>query len=307
MSISEAGKITESITLLGRPETCVYLVSSGDESILIGGGMAYIAPDVVWQIKKFGIDEKKINRMIILHSHFDHCGLIPYCKKCWPWSAVTASKRAKKILSDEKISKVIWDLNQTAIKNEGLEERAENINYSFNTVGVEETVGEGDVISCGDLTLEIMDVPGHSSCSIAVYIPEEKALFASDAAGVRCNDFSIAAGNSNFDQYQQSLEKMASYGVNVMLTEHYGAYVGEEAHSFLPYAIEVARKTRVLMEESYRRTGDLKKSTEEISKLLSKDAPDFFLSLGVISMVVGMMLKYIAKTLNNNSHVKLEE
>ena len=94
MVITKPGKVTERITLLGRLESCVYIVDGGTESVLIGVSMTYVVPDILQQIAEFGIDEAKINRLVILHSHFDHCGAIPHLMKRWPWATVTASARA---------------------------------------------------------------------------------------------------------------------------------------------------------------------------------------------------------------------
>ena len=91
MIITEPGKITDRITFLGRRECCVYAVDGGEEIIWLGGGMSYVIPDVLQQIEDFGIDEKRIKRMVILHSHYDNCGLIPYFKRRWPWARVVAS------------------------------------------------------------------------------------------------------------------------------------------------------------------------------------------------------------------------
>jgi 2-aminobenzoylacetyl-CoA thioesterase len=64
--IFEPGKITERITLLGAPESCFYHVDGGGEGVLIGGGMAYLAPRILPQIQAFAIDVKKIRKLIIL-------------------------------------------------------------------------------------------------------------------------------------------------------------------------------------------------------------------------------------------------
>ena len=141
MLISEPGKVTERITFLGRYESCVYVVDGGDESVLIGGGMSYVVPDILKQIEDFNIDERKIKRLIILHSHFDHCGIIPYLKKLWPWTRVTASARAKQLLSDPKVSETIAVLNQAALARSRREEQAEELGFAFTEIKVEETVG----------------------------------------------------------------------------------------------------------------------------------------------------------------------
>lgn len=298
MVITEPGKVTDRIILLGSLESCVYIVDGGGECMVLGGGLSYIVPGLLRQIRNFSVDEKKISKMIILHAHFDHCGTIPYFKGRWPWAKVVASARAKELLSDPEVSESIADFNRAAVVRAGLEEQAQDLGFCFTGIEVEETVGEGDVISCGDLSLEVIEVPGHSTCSIALYMPEEKALFASDAAGIKYKNFFLAAGNSNFDLYQQSLEKMARYDVNAVLGEHYGGATGEDARNFLSISIEAAKKTRALIEETYRRNRDVKKSAEEVCRVFREQAPDYFLDPEILALVAGQMVKYIAKTMD---------
>ena len=103
--------MTERITLLGTRESCLYLMDGGTESALIGGGMVYIAPVLMEQLRAFKVEEKKITRVIILHAHFDHCGLVPFLKKRWPWVTVAASRKAKELLSDPEVSEKMGALN----------------------------------------------------------------------------------------------------------------------------------------------------------------------------------------------------
>jgi len=107
----------------------------------------------------------------------------------------------------------------------------------------------------------------------------------------------MATGNSNFDLFQQSLEKMARYEVQILLGEHFGALDGDEGRGYLKKAIEEARKTRRLLEESYHRTGNVEKSTEEITQVFLGEAPEGFLPPEVLKLVAGQMVRYIAKTM----------
>jgi glyoxylase-like metal-dependent hydrolase (beta-lactamase superfamily II) len=211
---------------------------------------------------------------------------------------VAASHRAKELLADPGVSESIATMNHMAVVQAGLEKRAVEMGFGFTGVEVEVVLGEGDRVPCGDLNLEVIEVPGHSSCSIALYLREAKALFASDAAGVRCGDYYMAAGNSNFDLFQQSLEKMSRFEVDVLLGEHFGALDGEEGREYLQKAIAEASKTRKRIEESYRRTGDVKKSTEEVTHVFLSGAPKDFLPPEVLRLVAGQMVRYIARTMN---------
>lgn len=286
--------MTERILLLGRRESCVYLLKCGDEYAILGGGMAYIIPDLIKQFKEFGIDEEMLRRIIILHSHFDHCGAVPYLKKRIPHMKVTASFRAKELLSTQKVIDNINFLNQVLLITHGIEDREKELDLSFKGIDVEETVHNGDVISCGDLSMEIIEVPGHSSCSIAVYVSEEKALFASDAGGVPFGDKIFTAANSNFDKYIESLHKMAKYDTEIHIAEHYGARTGEDGRGYMKKSIASAEETRKILEESLARTKDVKASTKEITEMLMKNAPPGFIPKDVISLVTEQMLRYIS-------------
>lgn len=295
MIVERPGKVTDRIFLLGRKESCVYLLKGNGEYALLGGGMVHIISDVKEQLSAFGVDEEKIKRVIILHSHFDHCGLVPFFKKRWPWAKITASLRAKELLSNPKVVETIEFLNQALLAKYGLAQKVKRPDIESYGVDVEETVTEGDTLFCGDLSLKVIDVPGHSSCSIAVYVPREKAMFASDAGGIPFGDKIFTAANSNFDKYQKSLEKMAGYEINVYLAEHFGARTGAEAKVYLQRSIESAKATRKILEESYIQTGDVEKSTKEITGRFMKDVPDSFMSENVLALVIGQMLNFIAK------------
>jgi glyoxylase-like metal-dependent hydrolase (beta-lactamase superfamily II) len=300
MVFDTPGKITDRIWLVGRRESCAYIVGGGQDYALLGGAMAYASPDVLEQLNRFGIDEDKIHRIVVLHSHFDHCGMVPFLKRRWPWAVVTASARSNELLQKPNVVASIAAFNQAMMAQSGLTDSAEERDLRFDGIDVEAVVGEGDVLTCSDLSLEILDVPGHSSCSIAIYIPQEKALFASDAGGIPFGDKIFTAANANFDLYQQSLEKMAGRDVAIFMAEHYGALSGPEGQQFLSNAMAAAAETRRSLEEAYRATGDEARTTAIVTDRIMAEAPEGFLPREVVAIVAGQMVHYIAKTMSTD-------
>lgn len=301
MNITTPGRVTDRILLLGRYESCLYLLDGGSESWIVGGAMAYVAPDIVDQLAALGVDEQRIGRIVILHAHFDHCGAVPYLKRRWPGAVVTASARAKELLSKPQIVSDIGQMNNAAISQLGLDRKARELGVAFDGLTVEETLSDGDRLSCGTIDIEVLGVPGHSSCSIALYLPAEKALFASDAVGLKLNGVFQPTPNSNYDLYQKSLERMARYDVKTLLLEHFGAFLGDEAEQFIPGAIAAADETRRLLEETYRRTRDVKQCTEEITAHFLSRSADSFLPDEVRATVAGQMVRFIAKTMDKEA------
>ncbi|MFH1488129.1 MAG: hypothetical protein ABII06_04440, partial [Pseudomonadota bacterium] len=77
MRIRVPGKVCDRLWFLGCEETGVYLLEGSAESVIISGGMSYIVPIVLRQMGEFGLEKEKIRKILILHSHFDHVGIIP--------------------------------------------------------------------------------------------------------------------------------------------------------------------------------------------------------------------------------------
>lgn len=295
MIIDQPGRVSDRIIMLGRKESCVYLLQGSQEHILVGGGMIHIAPQVLHQLKDWGIFLQAITRIIILHAHFDHCGIIPYLQKHLPQARVMASTQAQKLLSRPDVLQSIQFMNQVLLDREQMQQKAQELGLEFPGLEVQETLTEGDLIQGDGFELQVLEVPGHSSCSIALYMPQEKALFASDSTGIPFGRDVFTAANSNFDLYQQSLKRMSELDVQIHLAEHFGARTAKDAQEFMQRSLQSAQETRQILEASYQRTQDVQQSTEQITKDLAQKMPQDFLPSEVISMVVEQMLKYIAK------------
>jgi glyoxylase-like metal-dependent hydrolase (beta-lactamase superfamily II) len=299
MIIDQPGHVTDRIILLGRKESCIYLLDGGDEYAILGGGFAYIAGDVMDQLDRFEIDPKKIKRILILHSHFDHCGIVPWLKSKWPWAEVAASERARVMLARPKVIENIKSLNRMMLQEHGEEDK--NVAQFLDTfhIDIENVLEDQALLSCGDRSMVAIMVPGHSSCSIAVYVPEEKAMFSSDAAGIPFGNGVLTAANSNYDHYMTSLEKIFTYDIQVILAEHYGARTHADCRKFIRESAASAIETRELLEESWARTKDVRQSVQEITRKMMEWAPDDSFSGAVISLVVGQMMNYISRIRSN--------
>ena len=297
MWINEPGPITDRITLLGREESCVYLVGE-DEYTIIGGGMAYIIPDIIKQLKRFEIDESKIKRILLLHTHFDHVGIAPYFRKHFDDLKVFSSPRGKELLNKPQVSTSIKEMNVGLLAGQKMDDRVDEFGLNYDLFPVDEALKGGDVVNWGGVELEIIDAPGHSSCSIGAYMPKDKALFASDAGGIPFSGAIFASGNSNFTKYQQSLERFATYDVEIHLAEHYGAFTENEGKTFMKRSIESASQTRKMLDESYARTRDIKKTATELTDIFMKEAEDYFLPRPIMEIVVEQMVRHIAKVMD---------
>jgi glyoxylase-like metal-dependent hydrolase (beta-lactamase superfamily II) len=301
MRIRKPGKVRDGIWFLGREESGVYLLEGKNGSMIVSGGMSYIVPDLLQQFKQFDIDEKRIKYILILHSHFDHVGIVPFFKRRHPEMEVYASERAWEIL---RMDKAILTINEFS-RNVAKRMKRENI---FSTYDLEwgndvsgKTIREGDRIRLGDLEVSIFETPGHSSCCIAAYVPELKALFPTDGGGIPFDETIVTSGNSNFTKYQQSLERLKDLEVDYYCADHYGYIIGKEAGEFISRSITMAEKNRARMEQVYRSTRNIDLAARELISSFYQENPYYFLSPEIFLDVYRQMVRHIASTIEGKA------
>jgi glyoxylase-like metal-dependent hydrolase (beta-lactamase superfamily II) len=259
--------------------------------------MSYIVQDILEQCDTFNIDIERISKVLILHSHFDHVGVIPFLKRRKKEIEIYASSRAWEIISMPKAIETInrfsrdvaYKMGKGEIYNHFFLDWSEDINGK--------TISDGDIIEVGDLDCHIFETPGHSSCAISLYIPELKALFPSDSGGIPFGEIIIVSGNSNFTKYQESLEKLKELDVEYYCADHYGYVTGEESESFIKQSIISAKNYRTMMERTYRRSRDIETAAKELSDLFYRSNKEYFLTPEIMEGVYCQMIRHIAENM----------
>jgi len=300
MRVRKPGKVREGVWFLGREESGVYLLEGKDGSMIVSGGMSYIVPDILQQFKEFGIDESRIKKILILHSHFDHVGIIPFFKRRHPGIEVCASERAWEILKMEKAIVTINEFSRNVAKRMRKEEIYSEHDLEWRDDVSGRTVREGDRIGLGGIEVSILEIPGHSSCCIAAYVPKLKALFPTDGGGIPFDETIVTSGNSNFTRYQEGLERLKNLEVENYCADHYGYVIGEEARKFIPLTIEMAKRKRAEMEEVYRSTRDIDAAAKKLISSFYDENPDYFLSPDIFLDVHRQMVRHIASVIERN-------
>ena len=264
------------VEYLGRQEMNVYLLK-GKEYMFIEGGMSYIVPDLLRQFRERSIDISKITRLLVLHSHFDHCGIAPFFQRKIPGLRIIGSRRSEELYGKEKVINFIRDRNREMIQRLNMEKEADELGLYFDRMAIDEAVGEGDSIDLGEgVEVRIIEMPGHSSCSIAAYVPSLKALFPSDAGGINFIDTAggygdsevclgeVLGGNEDFILYQKSLEKLRPLEVEVVCLARNGAFTGPEARAYLARSIKAAEEMRL---ETLRQFQGVEDFEERLTRL----------------------------------------
>jgi glyoxylase-like metal-dependent hydrolase (beta-lactamase superfamily II) len=297
MRIRNAGNVTDGLWCLGSEASNIYLLEGDQESMIVSGGMSYLVPTLLEQFQVCGIDETRITKLLILHSHFDHIGTIPFFKRRNLSLEVYASARGWEILGMPKAITTINKFGRDVAVHMGFEGVYSQYDIEWGDDISGKTVVEGDHLGVEPLEGIVYETPGHSSCSVSFYVPSIKALFPSDGGGIPYKEMIISSGNSNFTKYQESLEKLKDLDVEFLCADHYGYIIGEEAKNYIRESIQAARARRSEIEEVYLQSRDMEKATRELVERFYRDNPDYLLTPEIFTGVYHQMLRHIVKEL----------
>jgi len=221
---------------IGTPAYPAY-VSTGDEAMIIEGGITATFPILVDQISALGIDPNRIKYLVITHTHPDHIGAVTRMKKLWPHLQVVASHAAEKILKDQEAVKDYANLDNgineiLMIKGELEQWPAEFENPAFE---VDRVVKEGDKLDlgCGNVWT-IYDSPGHSSCHLSLHNEREEILVVGDATGLYDFETDLFWPNyfDSLETYCNSIRKLAGLPARIGALSHNGTVRGEVKEYF---------------------------------------------------------------------------
>ncbi len=193
-------KLSEDIFLVDGAEfdSNVFCINN---DILIDCGSGLFFEETIEQLKEYGVNPKKISKIIITHSHFDHCGA---AKK---WKKLTGAK----ILVHEKDKEGL---------ETGKDTMAEDFEIDYEKVKADSTIKEGDVIKTGSYSFEVIHTPGHTSGGVCLWDENNKILISGDTLfldGIGRTD--LPGGKEN--ELKKSLGKIKKLGeIEILLPGH---------------------------------------------------------------------------------------
>ncbi|MCP4578642.1 MAG: MBL fold metallo-hydrolase [Deltaproteobacteria bacterium] len=243
--ISEPIAITPNFYRLGTTAFPAFL-SLGKVGIIIEGGTGPTFEMIVEQVKSLGVDMKKIEYILLTHTHADHIGALPHLKHRWPHLKLVASGPGAKILNTRELYNefLLVDLGIAQLMRAKSE--IDNIppvpeDYRFE---VDLVVKGGDTIDLGNgVTWEIIDTPGHSQCHISAYEKTEGTLMVGDATGFYVPEKAVFWPNYfvSLKAYVESIKKLATFPAERAVLSH-NAVVQGNVHRYFESAMGATRK-----------------------------------------------------------------
>lgn len=221
--------LTENIMVLGNSNFNYYVVGQ-EEAVLIECGTS--AGVSIFAEQWLAMDQKpQIKIILVMHSHFDHVCGIPMLRDLFPQAQVVASRQAQKILSLDKLKPVLIRADEfvtNAYARDGLLRNTPG-GLDIDRVKADVIVGEGDSIAVdGKLRLDIIEAPGHSSCSLAAYFQTDEAMFISDACGYQDDDLISPGFFQDYDLYRSTINRLQKYPTRLLGFGHGKVQVGAD-------------------------------------------------------------------------------
>lgn len=237
MIIHNTGKVLEDLYTIYSPDLPVYLLD-GEKPAIFDAGFSFLGQKYVEGIKKI-LGTREPYYCFLSHSHFDHCGAVAILKENFPSMKIVASCKAKETLGRPNAISLIEKLSRESecmAEKFGLKEIPPD---SFKPFTVDITVSEGDILRISDdVTVRVIETPGHTRDFLTYYIPEKKTLLPSEAIGIPDETGCIMTMFLvDYDMYLNSIKKLCALDTDVICFGHYLVYTDDDARYYLEDAI----------------------------------------------------------------------
>ncbi len=173
---------SDDLHFLGGGDVPVFLHRVGpDEWVLIDAGIQARCKEVWSDLRRKVKKLSNIRYWFITHSHYDHCGLLPFLLPRLRKTKVIASKKTAMAWKEDKCIAVIERLNELLGIQEEVYSEFEYLPFSDINV---HTVEDGDLFAVNSTcTVNVIATPGHCRDQVAFEFNSSGYLFVADALG----------------------------------------------------------------------------------------------------------------------------
>lgn len=203
----------------GGPGGEVLLIIGSEMTVLYDAGMAYCGTQLVENIKR-ELGKRRLDGVLLSHTHYDHVGGIPALRKEWPKLTVYGSAYGQAVLQRQgaldtirKLSHVAWGSYSNDVTKQ--------ITYHDEDMRIDTVVGEGSVIALGDDQVIVLETKGHTHCSLSFYLEKAAILLASESTGVFQGNRTIrAAVMTSYLDAESSIEACRKLPAKYIFSPH---------------------------------------------------------------------------------------
>lgn len=206
-----------------------FLLDDGETAILYDTGFGFTGFGVAENIKKH-LGERRLDYIFLTHSHYDHALGSAYITQRYPDTKVVAGAYAASIFTRDGAKKVMRELDRKFADKCGVGE------YPFlgDELRVDIPVNDGDIIEAGDMRFEVIDLPGHTKCSVGFYCAQRGLLLSSETLGVYDGgEIIVPSCLVGYETSLQSMERAEKLSIKNLLSPHLGILSEQQTEYFL--------------------------------------------------------------------------
>ena len=216
-----------------------FLVDDGKTAIMYDSGFGFTGFAVADKIKAI-LGDRKLDYIFLTHSHYDHALGSVYALEYWPEAKVVAGEYAAKIFSKDSAKAVMRDLDGKFAKKCGVDEYKD----LCDNLKVDIPAADGDIIKAGDMEFEVVNLPGHTKCSVGFYNKKEKLLLACESIGVYDGEGGVVPSYLvGVQMALDSIDRAQKLEIERVLVPHYGVLDSDVAKKYLENAKFNAKDT----------------------------------------------------------------
>ena len=208
----------EQVELVQLFDSNIYLISGSKKIALVDTGIGFQVDDTIVNLKKM-LNGRKLDILILTHRHFDHVG-------------------GANAIIKEFSPKVYAGRYDAPPLREGDTDSTLGTKFggTFSPIEVND-LKEGDVMDLGGHRLRVLETPGHTIGSIAIYDETSGALFTGDTVFVG-GVGKWTYPTSNLNQLKESLKRLGAMSINGLYPGH-GPYVPKDGNEYIVDALRM--------------------------------------------------------------------
>jgi len=224
-------QLTFGLWMLGHSYFTVYLARGTRMTALIETGVSATVDAVTAQLQSL---EAKPDLLVVMHPHGDHINGLPGLTQAFPAAEVIAGPGAAPFIAHPKAARALVEEDRFItdfMSSKGVSSSRSPL-IEAPTLAGSRAVDDGETIDLGGLTLQFLTVRGHAPGSIAVFIPEIKALMPSDSLG-----YHFSRGGflpiffTGYSDYMATIDRLEALHPELLGLAHQGALSGKARES----------------------------------------------------------------------------
>jgi glyoxylase-like metal-dependent hydrolase (beta-lactamase superfamily II) len=212
---------------LSHPLDCnIYLINGSNELALVDAGTGLSLDEVVANISIDGYDPDRLRFLLLTHGHYDHSGGSKALRDRFSLTVVGSPLTRQWLESADAVG-----IGLQPAQSAGLYPAE----VSITACPVEQTVWDGDILQVGDLSIQVVETPGHAGGHLSYHLLDEQALFSGDCIFAGGKIILQNLPDCSLSEYTASLRKLATIPVEMLLPSH-GLFAVRRGHRHIARA-----------------------------------------------------------------------